>query len=109
MNLISKNLLIKPSPIHGWGVFIQENIQKNDIILQSAVINLPHPYNYPPNLVKYIYVYNKKLFLALGEPSMINSSNEPNVKFDIDEEKKIISIISLKNITVGEEITLKYL
>jgi hypothetical protein len=107
--LITGDILIKQSPIHGWGVFTQKDISQNDIITQSVLIKTPIDIYHPTNILPYTYNYNNYLFLPLGHASLINSSNEPNSRFEIDLENNIITIIAICDIFINEEITLKYL
>lgn len=107
--LNSCNIIIKKSPIHGWGVFTQEAIPKDQIITQSALIKIPVGEYCPNNVLTYTYSYEGNLFLSLGHANLINSSNEPNSRFEINTEDNIITIIATRDIFINEEITLKYL
>jgi SET domain-containing protein len=57
----------------------------------------------------YLYSGNGSLFLTQGHAGLINSSNFPNSKIEIDIENNIITIIAIRDIFINEEITLKYL
>lgn len=46
--------------------------------------------------------------LGLGYVSLYNHSYDPNAKYDIDTEEDVISVIAVKDIKVGEEITFNY-
>ena len=107
--LNSCNLIIKKSLIHGWGVFTQENILKDQTITQSVVVKIPVGEYCPINILTYVYTYENSLFLSLGHANLINSSNNPNSRFEIDLENNIITIIATRDIFINEEITLKYL
>jgi SET domain-containing protein len=109
MKLISCDLSIEQSPIHGWGLFTNEHIKKDQIINQSIGINFPPGNDCPAELIKYIYAHSKGLIVFLGYASWINSSKNPNSKFIIDSEQNIITIIASKDINPLEEITLNYI
>jgi len=109
MQLITGDIIIKSSPIHGWGVFTNNNLQKNDVILQSILVKIPIGEYCPSSLMMYLYSGNGSLFLTQGHAGLINSSNFPNSKFEIDIENNIITIIAIRDIFINEEITLKYL
>jgi SET domain-containing protein len=109
MKLISCDLSISQSPIHGWGLFTNEFIKKDQIINQSIGINFPPGSDCPAELIKYVYAHSKGLIVFLGYASWINSSKNPNSKFIIDSEQNIITIIASKDINPLEEITLNYI
>lgn len=109
MQLSNKDVVIKSSPIHGWGVFTQEPITGDDIVLQCIITKIPIGYHPPKDLMTYVYAFQGNLFLALGPASLINSSNEPNTKFSIDKEVGVITVTATRDILTNEEITLKYL
>jgi len=108
--LINHKISIERSPIHGWGVFTIDDIQENTLIIQSPGIILKGPSAYIiKEIAEYTYPFNRDVILCFGYASLINSSDEPNVKFEVDIENKIINITTIKNIKSNEEITFKYL
>ena len=109
MKLISCDLSIFQSPIHGWGLFTNEHIKKDQIIDQSIGINFTPGNDCPAELIKYVYAHSKGLIVFLGYASWINSSKNPNSKFIIDSEQNIITIIASKDINPLEEIILNYI
>jgi SET domain-containing protein len=109
MELISCDLKICQSPIHGWGLFTNKSIKKDQIINQSLGINFPVGKECPSELIKFIYAHSKGLMIFLGYASWINSSKTPNSIFNIDSEQNIITIIASKDINPLEEITLNYI
>jgi SET domain-containing protein len=46
--------------------------------------------------------------LAMGSGEFINHSYEPNAKYCMDYEKKLITFSTIKDIAAGEEITVNY-
>jgi SET domain-containing protein len=109
MELINSNVKILKSNIHGWGVFANEFIKKDTIILQNPGVTLSSSGYYPRDLLLYFYPCDKDFILGLGPVSLINSSDEPNVMFEVDEKNKIITIKAVRDIQLNEEITFKYL
>ena len=109
MKLISCDLSICLSPIHGWGLFTNKSIKKDQIINQSLGINFPPGNDCPAELIKFIYAHTNGLMVFLGYASWINSSKTPNSIFNIDSEQNIITIIASKDINPLEEITLNYI
>ena len=109
MKLISCDLSICQSPIHGWGLFTNEFIKKDQIINQSVGINFPLGNDCPAELIKYVYAHTKGLIISLGHASWINSSKTPNASFSIDSIQNIITLIATQDINPLEEITLNYI
>jgi SET domain-containing protein len=46
--------------------------------------------------------------LAMGTGEFINHSYEPNARYDMDHENKVITFSTIKDIAAGEEITVNY-
>ncbi len=109
MELISCNLKICQSPIHGWGLFTNEPIKKNQIINQSVGINFSQGIECPVELLPYVYAHPSGLIVSLGHASWINSSITPNAVYNIDSKQNIITITAIQDINPLEEITLNYL
>ena len=109
MKLISCDLSICQSSIHGWGLFTNEFIKKDQIINQSIGINFPPGNDCPAELIKYVYAHDKGLIVFLGHASWINSSKTPNAIFTIDSLQNIITITATQDINPLEEITLNYI
>jgi len=99
-------VIIKPSPIHGKGVFTTQNIKK-DTILKCDVLEIPKG-----NIINdYAFPFiGDRICIHIGFASFLNSSNNPNIEhIKIDTIKKISYFKILKNLQPNEEITLKYL
>lgn len=109
MKLISCDLSIEQSSIHGWGLFTNEFIKKDQIITQSIGINFPPGNDCPPELIKFVYAHSKGLMVFLGHASWINSSKTPNAMFSIDSVQNIITLTAIQDINPLEEITLNYI
>ncbi len=89
------NLTIKPSSIHGLGVFATE-----DIPLQNTYVFLGYTH----------YVIEGTLY-RVNYGGFINHSNDPNCKlFPISKEEdyEAFQMVTIKDIKAGEELTLDY-
>lgn len=84
-------LIIKPSEIHGLGIFTIDNIDKNHILGITHIYDVRFPDCY--------------IRTPLG--GFINHSESPNVEFYVDGD--FLKIRALRNILSGEEITGKYI
>ena len=83
-------LTIKPSSVEGLGLFTIEPIKISTILGISHVADRHFPNGY--------------IRTPLG--GFINHSNTPNCKTLY--EGRLISIITIKDVKIGEELTLKY-
>ena len=63
MKLISCDLSVCQSSIHGWGLFTNEHIKKDQIINQSVGINFTPGNDCPAELIKYVYAHDKGLIV----------------------------------------------
>ena len=99
---ISPKIKVKPSSLHGMGVFAIESIQKEEIIeVCYCIID-----NFiDPNSIIKKYTFNKNR-IALGYGSIYNHSFEPNLIWKaFSSDLKIIKFEAIKNIEIGEELT----
>lgn len=99
-------VIIKPSTIHGKGVFSLDIIKK-DTILVCDVLEVSRT-----NVVKdYIFPFiGNRVCIHIGFGSFLNSSKTPNIKhLSIDPVLKISKFTILKDIELNEELTLRYL
>lgn len=95
------NCYIKPSQIHGVGLFALEDIKAGDIIeVELAKCDYSRDYK---EWAKYLKETTKKSFALTQGYCVINHSGEPNV-FRGDE----IIIIAKTDIKKGEEIVENY-
>lgn len=63
-------------------------------------------------LYDYIFEWgedSKMAAVALGYISIYNHSNEPNCAYDMDFEQETITITTLKDIAIGEELFINYM
>ncbi len=107
-------LTIAPSPNRGRGVFATEAIQMNTIIEIAPVIVLTKEHRIiVEQTLLYDYIFewgedHKSAAVALGYVSIYNHTIHPNCLYEMDYENETISIITLKDIKVGEELFINY-
>ena len=105
---------VKQSPIHGWGVFATEDIEKGELIEECPLVFLPTPRgetNYC--LVDYTFVWPKSddwtnFVVALGYGSVYNHSDTPNATWEDNLENKTFKFIATQYIKKGDEIFTYY-
>lgn len=105
---------IKESPVHGWGVFATQNIDKEEVIEVCPVLFLPAKRgetNYV--LIDYAFQWPKteswtNFVIPLGYGCIYNHSDNPNANWTHDYENKTFIFFSIKPIKKGEEIFTYY-
>ena len=107
-------LTIAPSPNRGRGVFATEAIQMNMTIEIAPVIVLTKEHRIiVEQTLLYDYIFewgedHKSAAVALGYVSIYNHTIHPNCVYEMDYENEKISIITIKDIKVGEELFINY-
>ena len=104
------------SPVHGWGVFASEKIQKGEILEECAFIELPIAPNESSSLlIDYRFNYpageatqNTKQVAVLGNGMLYNHSNNSNAHWFTDEYRKCFVFCATREIEKGEEVFTYY-
>ena len=110
---INKNIEVKKSPLHGYGVFAKEKIEKDELIEECFFIVQPfsNPYN-ADYLFRWPQIGDFKCnVLVLGFGGIYNSSetlDECNAYWQTDETNNIFIFKSKKLIEKNEEILTYY-
>ena len=97
-------LYLKDSSIHGMGVFTDAHIILGTTFGDCYLMQIPQEH-IPADSKFRDYLFDKTT-LALGLPTMINHSIEPNALVVITDNKLYLK--ALKHIAKDEEITIKY-
>jgi SET domain-containing protein len=104
--LISKALVVAPSPIHGWGVFSPQAITAGDIIEQCPV--LLSRYQLPAYKDYYFKWDANQVALPLGRAALLNHHDSPNVRYHIDTKNNLLELVAVRAIAAGEELVVSY-
>ena len=108
-------LTIASSANRGRGVFTTEPIAANTIIEIAPVIvvsAIEREKLEQTLLYDYIFEWGadgKMAAVALGYISIYNHSNTPNCSYEMDFEHQTITITTLQNVEVGEELFINYM
>lgn len=108
-------LTIASSNNRGRGVFTTENIVANTIIEIAPVIVVDvNDREKLEQTLLYDYIFewgadSKMAAVALGYISIYNHSNEPNCSYEMDFEHQTITITTLNDIKIGEELFINYM
>ena len=107
-------LVVAPSKERGRGVFASEPIEAQTILEISPVLVFSMTDRKKAEetlLYNYIFEWgedHKSAAVALGYVSIYNHTVHPNCVYEMDYENETISIITLKDIKVGEELFINY-
>ena len=108
-------LTIASSENRGRGVFTTEPIAANTTIEIAPVIVLDaYGREKLEQTILYDYIFewgedSKMCAVALGYISIYNHSNLPNCAYEMDFEHQTISITTLVDIAIGEELFINYM
>ncbi len=117
--MIMPYLIIEKTLKKGKGVFTQQKIEVNTIIEESPVIVMSSTERIfldKTKLHDYIFEWEGVkdengtigCCVGLGYISMYNHSYHSNCEYFMDYEKELMQIKSVRNIEIGEEITINY-
>lgn len=94
---------------NGTGVLCCDYITEGEIIEECPYIELGDDSVKVTPLNDYLFrIEDGRYALALGCGSLYNHKNQPNVKYDIDENKKSIIFTALRDIQPAEELFVSY-
>lgn len=107
------SLYIAPSPRGGRGVFTAEALAEGSLIEICPALVLPAeelPVIHASSLHDYYFLWSEgRCAIALGYGSIYNHSSAPNAEYDMDYEQQTIDFYCIRDIAVGEEITINYI
>lgn len=107
-------LYVAPIGEKGRGVFTAVDLKKGDIIEICQVIELPPeelPIIHKTTLHDYYFLWGENhdhCVISLGFGSLYNHSDHSNASFLMDLVNDTLDIFAVKDIKVGEEITINY-
>lgn len=104
-SLVCLKVSVKKSPIHGYGVFAEQDIAANTIIEECHTLVSESDV---PCFDRYYFKAEEKRAIALGNGSIYNHSNQANAYCEWDNEFQLVTITSEKDIKKGEEICIYY-
>ncbi|TAK72924.1 MAG: SET domain-containing protein [Gammaproteobacteria bacterium] len=102
--LVCCDILVKKSPIHGYGVFANQDIPAGEVIEECYALPITEQV-----LNDYAFQNgHKKNVLLLGCGSIYNHSSTPCANFVFDEERFLMIFRANRLIKQGEEIYISY-
>jgi SET domain-containing protein len=104
--LFQNKLLVKRSPLHGYGVFAQKKINKGELIEECYIIISRKGGDLV--LEDFYFDVGGKYGVFTGFGSIYNHSEDPNADYLISVSNKLARIKAMRDIRKGEEIFVSY-
>jgi SET domain-containing protein len=107
---MTERIRVKPSDIHGRGVFAVHEVPRGGLLENGEL--LPLPADEPGascTIVNYVFELTRtRTCLLLGSVSLCNHSDSPNAEVEIDPTGGTYRLLALRKIRRGEEILIDY-
>jgi uncharacterized protein len=95
------------SKIHGYGLFANETIAAGETVNRAPLLITGK--QLPRSFARHVYhLADGRHALPCGDGIMVNHANRPNARFEIDVRERAVTLIALRRIRRGEEITIDY-
>lgn len=104
---MNSKISVLESKVHGKGVFANEFLNKNEIIELCSFVDF-ESLDKKDDLEKYTFEFFDKKILPSGFCIYLNSSKNPNVRYEFDLDKNLIVFYTTKDIQKDEELFLMY-
>jgi SET domain-containing protein len=105
---------VRQSPIHGYGVFAIDKINKGEIIEECHLLTIPFKLGeFNSFLINYKFNYPsvgpiEEYVIPLGNGCIYNHSNNNNAFWQTNKEHKTFEFVAKRDIEIGEEICTFY-
>ncbi|HEU5281950.1 MAG TPA: SET domain-containing protein [Gammaproteobacteria bacterium] len=104
--LVRGNIEVRPSHIHGLGVFATSAIPAGTLLEECYVLRVPSETKL---LRSYLFRYtDEESAIPLGFGAIYNHADRPNVNHEIDRERNVMRLKTNRPIAKGEEIFISY-
>ena len=103
--LILKNICVKKSSTHGYGVFATQKLRKGAVIEECYILISKGG---DIKLEDFYFDVKGKYAIFTGYGSIYNHSDDPNADYIINAKKRIATIKTYRTIQKGEEIFVSY-
>lgn len=103
------NIIVKPSSIHGHGVFAEQHFSAGETIEECLVLKVYSDSD--TNLTDYLFAlpHSKNHgLIALGFGSTYNHDSPCNANFRYDAKRRILQFTAIRQINPNDEITINY-
>jgi hypothetical protein len=102
--LVVGALSVRPSGIHGYGVFANQDFAPGDIIEECYALTLKNEFE----LRDYSFKTDNKNSLLLGSGSLYNHANIPNASYEFYPDRSVMVFKAREFIQKDQEILIYY-
>lgn len=103
--LFVNHVKVRPSPIHGYGVFAEKRINKGEIVEECYFLLTQ---GNEEDLEDYYFDVEGSNAILLGYGSIYNHADQPNTYYRYDTQSRVAIITAKVSIEKGEEIFISY-
>ncbi len=103
--LFQNAIVVKPSPLHGYGVFAEKDISKDEIVEECYTLLTTESVD---DLSNYYFKAGEKSALPMGYGCIYNHSDTPNVSYEFHFDTQLMIFKASMFIKKGEEIFSSY-
>jgi SET domain-containing protein len=107
---LKRYCIVKPSSIHGMGVFSTKKLEAGDVVEQCYTLKMPWKDAKGNVLGNYCFDYKSgTVSLILGNGMIYNHSSDPNLEHEwMDEGETCVQFKATKPIKRGQELFIDY-
>jgi uncharacterized protein len=98
---------LRSSPIHGSGVYAKRKFLIGDVIEECRFITIDQDQSWLFNNIAF-YKSHDSYIIALGYGSLYNHTTQPNTKYHIDSDRKLLVFTAIDTIEEDDEILINY-
>jgi len=99
-------IIVKHSPLHGYGVFATDHIRQDEVVEDCHFIKASVS---DREINRYAFYFDEhSTAIILGFGSIYNHSDQPNAKYQFNEATGLITFTATRSIQKGEEILISY-
>lgn len=103
--LFQNKIVVQKSNLHGYGVYAEKNIKKDELIEECYIIISKGG---DKILEDFYFDANGKYAIFTGFGIIYNHSEEPNADYKLNIKQRYVSIKATEPIRKGEEIFISY-
>jgi SET domain-containing protein len=104
-----EKIAVGKSQIEGTGVWAMEPLVDNEVAEECQVIVLTREDVLNTPLIDYVFkVSDDSYVLALGNGSLYQHRNQPNLRWNYDESRKVLVFRASRPVKAGEELFVSY-
>lgn len=103
--LVHNNLIVKRSPMHGYGVFAGKDLRKGEIIEECYIIITKGK---DKALEDYYFNANGKDAILTGYGIIYNHCDDDNAEYTLNMKRRLATFKAIRPIKKGEEIFVSY-